>query len=76
MNGKGSRQRTYGKTFDDNYDRIFRKNKEGCSPAGEEAAAGAPESASKADQKRTPCWPIGHEAGMSTSCLECEECTK
>lgn len=25
MAGKGSRQRTYGKTFEDNYDRIFSK---------------------------------------------------
>ena len=27
MAGKGSRQRTYGATFDSNYDRIFRKDK-------------------------------------------------
>ena len=25
MAGKGSRQRTYGKAFEDNYDKIFRK---------------------------------------------------
>lgn len=29
MAGKGSRQRTYGATFNDNYDRIFRKSSTG-----------------------------------------------
>lgn len=68
MNGKGSRQRTYGKAFEDNYERIFRKNKED--------GVAAPESSSKAGERATPCQPIGSEPGMSTSCLECEECTK
>jgi len=27
MSGKGSRQRTYGQKFNDNYDRIFNKDK-------------------------------------------------
>ena len=63
MAGKGSRQRTYGATFDSNYDRIFRKAKESSEapqmgtewidPEGNQYPPEARESAHKAAQTRS-----------------------
>ena len=67
---KGSRQRTYGAQYEDNYERIFRK------------ASGAPEEPSErfaeldsgnlVGIKRGPHRPITEilEPGMGTSCID------
>lgn len=56
MAGKGSRQRTYGQAFEDNYDRIFRKahaEKVGTEWVAEEA----PDEPVSAPNKALPQYP-------------------
>ena len=69
MAGKGSRQRTYGSAFDTNYDRIFRKDKQG-EMGTEWVAPEASQGVSKGSKSALPQYPQEAREGAQAGSQE------